>query len=265
MEYKNKAQAKKLTGLSFLGSVSATTKHQKSIKYNELTYTLYLAPANSSGYEVCPKRNKECTLLCLNESGMNSMNMQGDKINQSRIKKTKLFFEQREFFMRWMIDEIYSAKEKADKLGYKFSVRLNNTSDINPESFYIMPGFVLKRKDHTIFTKIKQNVLQLFPKTKFYDYTKVYNRTKLLQKYKNYDLTFSFSGYNINECLKALENKVRVAVVFKKVPEKFWGLKVIDGDAYDMRYYDKKNVIVGLKYKRVRNKLEPKYKFVVQE
>jgi hypothetical protein len=65
--------------------------------------------------------------------------------------------------------------------------------------------------------------------------------------------------------LKALDNKVRVAVVFKKVPEKFWGLKVIDGDAYDMRYYDKKNVIVGLKYKRVRNKLEPKYKFVVQE
>lgn len=253
MEYKNKSQAKRQTGLSFLGSVSATTKHQKSIKYNELTYTLYLSPAKSSGYEVCPKRNKECTLLCLNESEMNAMNMQNDKINRSRIKKTKLFFEHREFFMRWMIDEIYSAKEKADRLGYKFSVRLNNTSDISPESFYIREGNKTK------------NILQLFPKTKFYDYTKVYNRTKLLQKYKNYDLTFSFSGYNIDECLKALENKVRVAVVFKKVPDKFWGKKVIDGDAYDMRYYDKKNVIVGLKYKRVRNKLEPKYKFVVQE
>jgi hypothetical protein len=166
--------------------------------------------------------------------------------------------------MRWLIDEIYSAKEKAEKLGYKFSVRLNNTSDITPESFYVEPGFVLQRKDHTLFTYKKMNVLQIFPKTKFYDYTKVYNRTKLLQKYKNYDLTFSFSGYNIDECLKALENKVRVAVVFKEVPKKFWNVKVIDGDAYDMRYHDKKNVIVGLKYKRVRNKLEKSYKFVVQ-
>jgi len=252
MLYTTKAQAKKLTGLSFLGSVSATTKHQKSVKYNELTYSLYLAPAKSSGYEVCPKRNKECTLLCLNESGMNTMNMQDDKINKSRIKKTKLFFEHREFFMNWLIDEINSAKVKADKLGYKFSVRLNNTSDISPESFYIGVG------------NTKRNVLQLFPKTKFYDYTKVYNRTKLLQKYKNYDLTFSFSGYNIDECLKALDNKVRVAVVFKEVPKKFWNIKVIDGDAYDMRYHDKKNVIVGLKYKRVRNKLEKSYKFVVQ-
>jgi len=252
MLYTTKAQAKKLTGLSFLGSVSATTKHQKSVKYNELTYSLYLAPAKSSGYEVCPKRNKECTLLCLNESGMNTMNMQDDKINKSRIKKTRLFFEHREFFMNWLIDEINSAKVKADKLGYKFSVRLNNTSDISPESFYIGEG------------NTKRNVLQLFPKTKFYDYTKVYNRTKLLQKYKNYDLTFSFSGYNIDECLKALDNKVRVAVVFKEVPKKFWNIKVIDGDAYDMRYHDKKNVIVGLKYKRVRNKLEKSYKFVVQ-
>lgn len=265
MIYKNKAQAKKLTGLSFLGSVSTTTKHQKSIKYNELTYSLYLAPAKSSGYEVCPKRNKECTLLCLNESGMNSMNMQGDKINQSRIKKTKLFFEHRQFFMCWLVDEIISAETKARNLGYKFSVRLNNTSDISPESFYFEPGYVFNKPSHVVHLGKKMNILEYFPKIKFYDYTKVYNRTRLLQKYKNYDLTFSFSGYNIDECLKALENKVRVAVVFKKVPEKFWGKKVIDGDAYDMRYYDKKNVIVGLKYKRVRNKLEPKYKFVVQE
>mgnify|MGYP003669961319 CR=1 FL=1 len=33
-------------------------------------------------------------------------------------------------------------------------------------------------------------------------------------------------------------------------------IKVIDGDAYDMRYIDDKNVIVGLKFKRVKNKVE---------
>jgi hypothetical protein len=247
MVYTNKAQAKKLTGLSFLGSVSATTKHQKSIKYNELTYSLYLAPAKMSGYEVCPNRSKECTSLCLNHSGMNRMNMKGDMINQSRIKKTKLFFEQKEFFMNWIIDEIKSAKLKSDKLGYKFSVRLNNTSDISPESF-ILDG---------------KNILQIFSKTKFYDYTKVYDRIKLLKKYKNYDLTYSFSGTNFQDCISALNNKMRVAVVFKKVPTSFWGYKVIDGDAYDMRYYDKKNVIVGLKYKNVRKKLT-KNSFVIE-
>jgi len=55
---------------------------------------LYLAPAKSSGYEVCPGRTKDCTKLCLNESGMNTMTQKGkgDVINDSRVKKTKLFF-----------------------------------------------------------------------------------------------------------------------------------------------------------------------------
>jgi hypothetical protein len=35
----------------------------------------------------------------------------------------------------------------------------------------------------------------------------------------------------------------------------FWDKKVIDGDKYDMRYYDPKNVVVGLKFKKVRTKL----------
>ena len=251
MKYTTKAEARRLTGISYLGSVNMTTKHQKAFKYDELTYSLYLAPAKMSGYEVCPMRTKECTKLCLNESGMNTMNMNGDKINQSRIKKTKLFFEHREFFVNWMIDEIYSTWQKSINLGYKFSVRLNNTSDITPESFY------------TIYKGERRNILEIFSMVQFYDYTKVPNRTELLKKYKNYDLTFSYSGHNLNECHTMLSNNIRVAVVFNKVPTEFWGRKVIDGDLYDMRYKDKKNVIVGLKYKRVRNKLT-KNKFVIQ-
>jgi hypothetical protein len=76
-----------------------------------------------------------------------------------------------------------------------------------------------------------------------------------MKKYKNYDVTFSYSGTNIDECTKALDKKVRVAVVFKGLPTTFWNRKVIDGDQYDMRYYDRKNVIVGLKFKVVRKKL----------
>jgi hypothetical protein len=61
-----------------------------------------------------------------------------------------------------------------------------------------------------------------------------------------------------------LDKNVRVAVVFKKnLPDTFWGRKVIDGDAYDMRYHDEKDVIVGLKYKITRKRPDKESRFVV--
>jgi hypothetical protein len=178
--------------------------------------------------------------------------MNNEMITNSRIKKTKLFFENRQYFMEWMVDEIKSAKKKADKMGYHFSVRLNNTSDLSPESFYM-----------NVNGK-KLNVLQLFPKIMFFDYTKVPNRITLLDKYKNYDLTFSFSGSNLTDCINMVNNDIRVAVVFnKELPERFWGREVINGDLYDMRYRDKKDVIVGLKYKLTRNRPDKENSFVI--
>jgi hypothetical protein len=253
MNFKSISQSKKDTGLSYLGMVNNSTKHEKAFKYDELVYTLYLAPAKSSGYEVCPMRTEFCTKLCLNESGRNKMDTKKNTINNSRIKKTKMFFEDREFFVRWMIEEIKRSKLKSEKLGYSFSVRLNNTSDISPEMFWI------RQEDGST-----KNILQLFPDVQFYDYTKVPSRIELTKKYKNYDLTFSFDGSNLETCEKMLSNKVRVAMVFNKLPKKFLSYKVIDGDLYDMRYRDKKNVIVGLKFKKVRNKLTKDNPFVIQ-
>jgi hypothetical protein len=249
-QFTSKAQAKKLTGLSYLGSISETVKHKKSIKYGELTYSLYLAPAKTSGYEVCSGRTAECSLLCLNESGMNTMTqkVKGNVINDSRITKTRLFFEDKELFMGWLIAEIRSGITRAKDLGYFFSVRLNNTSDINPEDF--------KLND--------KNIMEMFPDIMFYDYTKVAERVILLNIYNNYDLTYSYTGYNWDVCKGMLNSGIRVAVVFKKIPTTFMGYDVIDGDAYDMRYHDNWPTIVGLKYKRVRNKLNPNFKFVVQ-
>lgn len=250
MLFISKSLAKKSTGISYLGSVNMTTKHKKAYEYNELTYGLYLAPANMSGYEVCPMRSKDCTELCLNGSGMSIV--YENLIYNGRILKTKLFFEHRSFFMEWMIAEIKSAKTKAEKLNYRFSVRLNNTSDISPESFYI-----------NIDGK-NMNILEIFPDVQFYDYTKVPKRIELMKKYPNYDVTFSYSGYNLEVCENMLKNDVRVAMVFTKVPETFMGYDVIDGDDYDMRYLDPKNVIVGLKFKRVKTKLTNQIKFVIQ-
>jgi hypothetical protein len=250
MNFTTLAAARRLTGLTYLGATNKSVKHLKAKKYGELTYALYLAPARSSGYEVCPGRTKECTKLCLNESGMNTMvrNDRGDMINDSRITKTRLFFEHREFFMKWLSYEILAAQRKAIRMTYQFSVRINNTSDISPLDL-VLDG---------------KNILELFPTIMFYDYTKIEDRIKLMELYPNYNVTYSYTGYNLTECELMLLNKINVAVVFKNVPDTFMGYKVINGDLNDLRHHDEKGVVIGLKYKRVRTKLTPNIKFVIQ-
>jgi len=219
MKFTTIGNAKKQTGLSYLGSVASSSKIAKGLQYNEMTYILYLAPASMSGYNVCPMSTEECRTACLSESGHNRIDVKKNAINNARIKKTKLFFEQREFFMAWLVTEIEKAKYQAESSGYKFSVRLNGTSDIEPTRF--------QHNGKVLF--------ELFDDVMFYDYTKVAKRFDLLNK-----------------------GNGRVAMVFegKVLPQSFMGYKVIDGDAYDMRYLDEQGVIVGLKFKKVRNKID---------
>ncbi len=251
MKFTTIGNAKKLTGLSYLGSVASSSKIAKGLKYNEMTYILYLAPAEQSGYNVCPGSTAECREACLTESGHNRIDVKKNAINKARIKKTKLFFEHREFFMGWLVAEISKAKADAIAKGFTFSVRLNGTSDIQP----------------TLFKFNGKVIFDIFNEVTFYDYTKVANRFKLLDKYSNYDLTYSFSGYNMLQSLELLENnKGRVAMVFegKQLPISFMGYKVIDGDAYDMRHLDETGVIVGLKFKFVRTKIDTAHnKFII--
>lgn len=138
--------------------------------------------------------------------------------------------------------------------GLEFAVRINCTSDISINDFDFKG----------------QNICDIFPDVQFYDYTKVYNNLVYTEKYKNYDLTYSYNGVNWGTCEKALNNGCRVAVVFEKeLPKTFHGYRVINGDLYDARYYDDKNVIVGLKLKMVANNvkdkkyIKPTTKFVV--
>ena len=141
-------------------------------------------------------------------------------------------------FMHLLIHEIRQAKKKADTEGMKFAVRLNCTSDINLEKFEL-DG---------------ENILQLFPDIQFYDYTKVFSRVELLDKYPNYDLTFSFDGENWEQCKSLLDKGHRVAVVFEDIlPAKFREYPVIDANGDDARFLDDSGIICGLTYKRVAN------------
>ena len=87
--------------------------------------------------------------------------------------------------------------------------------------------------------------MQDHPDVIFYDYTKVYNH--LDHNLKNYKITFSASESNNTECAAALAAGHNVAYVFKdKLPKKFQGRRVIDGDKHDLRFLDPRGVVVGL-------------------
>lgn len=246
LTFKTCLDAYKKTGIFKLGGVSISSKLAKNQKVNgQMTYVVYMSPANQSGYNVCPTSTPECRLGCLSTSGRAAMdiNCGANIIVNSRIKKTRLFFENNSFYMNWLFAEIKNARVQAIKKGYEFSVRLNGTSDIDWNEY--------KLNNLTVF--------ETFPDVQFYDYTK--NPTKLDNLAANYHLTFSYSGHNVSTCKKVLSKGYNVAVVFnvqknKPLPETFLGYKVIDGDLTDYRPADEKNVIVGLRWKRIANKAD---------
>lgn len=251
MVFTSRSKATKETGLSYLGNVASSVKIAKNKKKNVLTYILYLAPAHKSGYNVCPMSTTECVNACLDESGHNRIDVKEYRIDKSRIKKTRMFFEDRNYFMSWLVAELTAHKKAADKKGFEFSVRLNGTSDLSPLQFKLGG----------------KNILELFPDTQFYDYTKVLNRRNICETYSNYDITFSYSGKNWLECEAALKYGHRVAVVFeKRLPKTYMGIKVVNADETDLRYLDESNVICGLIHKKTRKKIEyEKQSFIIPD
>ena len=97
----------------------------KGLKQGFNTYIMHLAPANLSGYETCPKRTAGCTAACLNTAGRGGMFKKGETTNaiqKARIRKTKMFFENRtEFFAQLVKDIELGIKQSAKKDLYLLS------------------------------------------------------------------------------------------------------------------------------------------------
>lgn len=206
----------------------------KGEKKGYLSFVLHLAPANLSGHEVCPKRTTGCSMACLNTAGRGGIFKKGETSNviqDARIRKTKAFFDNREQFMQDLVADIKLGIKQAEKKGMTPAFRLNGTSDLSWEKYRI-DG---------------KNIFELFPEVQFYDYTKVLGRK--IGDIKNYHVTFSNADGNLNDVLAARNAGYNIAAVFKKLPEKFLGRPVIDGDETDLRFLDPKGVIVGLKAK----------------
>ena len=209
----------------------------KGMKQGYNTYILHLAPANLSGHETCPKRTAGCTSACLNTAGRGGMFKKGETTNviqQARIRKTQMFFEERKGFFEWLVADIKLAIKQSARLGLTPVFRLNGTSDLSFEKYEVADG---------------KNIFQLFPQVQFYDYTKILGRK--VAHIDNYHLTFSAADGNDTDVLGAMSQGYNVATVFglkktQPMPDNYQGRTVYNGDESDLRFLDPKGVIVGL-------------------
>jgi hypothetical protein len=202
------------------------------------TYSLSLAPAASSGYNVCASASAGCIKGCLFTSGFGDVYPR--KVLPARIAKTILYKQKPGTFIDRLLTEIGWAKKLAAKKGNKLYVRLNVFSDI-----------MWEREAPIIFEN--------FPDVQFYDYTAHYLRMIRYINHDtfpaNYHLTFSRKENNWEKCETVLYNGGNVAVPFhvtrtKPLPRYWNGFKVLDGDLTDLRPLDLQNgYIVGLRAK----------------
>ena len=198
-------------------SVSMDIKTIKGEKYGYLTGILYMSPDRS----LCPCCTEGCRKSCLFTAGHGAMKT----VQLARMKRNGLWYNHRELFKQYLIEDIERLIKEAGKKGLKPCVRINGTSDIDVQKEF---GDVLDR----------------FPAVMFYDYTKCWGR---YSHKANYYLIYSYSERRTKKDVDLkLEEGYNVAVVFDKVPETWEGRIVIKGDDSDLRFLDQAGVIVGL-------------------
>lgn len=217
---------------------SGNPKTDKGVKLGWTTYTLSLNPDidKNAQFEdlkravnkICPYASNGCIASCLRFAGRGKMN----SVYDSRRSKGHDYLNNKEVFMTQLRTELKKISKK--KMN---AVRLNTLSDIN------------------------WNIWKEFPEIQFYDYTKNLKKAFESVNYENYDVTYSVSeDTDLNDVLRLLSIKINCAVVFDEVPKVWRGVDVINGDETDLRFLDRKGVIVGLSPKGLAKKDETGFK-----
>lgn len=220
-------------------NIDANAKTVKGQAQGYLTGILYLAPALSSGWEVCPMRSAGCTAACLNTAGRAAV---FKSIPAARKRRTQWYFTDREGFMAKLTAEIMALEAQAARRGLIPVVRLNGTSDILWERVPVAGH---------------PNIMAAHPHLQFYDYTK-HRPEKRSVRPANYHLTFSLDERpeSYGRALQALSGGWSVAIVFNDKPPEAYKFRanpavyqVVNGDKNDLRFLDPPGVLVGLKAK----------------
>jgi len=243
-------------------------KTTKGIARQYLTGILHLAPFNLSGVNVCPMAEiAGCYKACLNTSGHGGIGKGGmvtyssvknrkrtNHVQAARIRRTRLFLEDRNEFMALLAEDIRKLQHQAIRQKVTPCVRLNGTSDIRWEDISL---FTEGLPDQKTFrgSRCNANIFAVFPDIQFYDYTKLPNRRRALD-IPNYRLTFSYSDRKefqpiVKKAIDTYGDKVNLAVVFHPYPstDTFAGKPIVNGEENDLRFLDPPGCVVALKAK----------------
>ena len=214
-----------------------TFENAKTVKGESLgwvTAIRYLAPADESGrWNVCPNAG-HCASVCLYTAGRGIF----ASMQAARIRKTVWRMTNKAGHFAAAIAEIRLAEKRAALAGMRLAVRVNGTSDL--------PGDAV-------------TLARALPSVQFYDYTKVVSHARAFADGRlpaNLHVTLSYDSATVpwNVCKPLLARGVNVAVPFnakrsEDLPSHWRGVPVIDGDAHDLRFLDRRGVIVGLRAK----------------
>jgi hypothetical protein len=231
------------------------TKIIKGMKKGVLTGILHMLPdrqvkdflKDATIPTVCPTAKiAGCFKDCLVFSGRGNMS----PVFYSRLRKTLFYLQYKKEFIKLVDKEISRLLRKAEREGLELAIRINGTSDI------------------PVLKELKEILLK-YANVKFYDYTKNPKSIKKLHSLSNeitnYHLTFSYTKEPLFEPLieKATKYNSNIAIVFQNEEQVNYLIdnkkklklfdrvyNIINGDKTDLRYKDKNNSIVALRYKK---------------
>lgn len=198
-------------------------------------WMLALAPAATSGNDICPHSTESCRAHCVAWSG----NGMFPKVGRARVARTRLLVDSPTMFLRLLVDALDAETSKGD-----CAVRLNGFSDIRwervlPDWFWVRYGAV-----------------------RFYDYTKHPLRSRRSLP-ANYTLTYSVTerstaaqvaanlkaGRSVAAVVETRGGKVRGTGKYRPLPDVGAEVTVVDGDENDRRFDDPAGSLVLLRRK----------------
>lgn len=201
---------------SLLGAPSTNTKLSKGA---QLIYGLTLLPWTASGYNACPNATDGCAEACvLMTAGRGVMS----NVRFAREVKTRFAAEHPAEFLSILYWELSKIAKRGDSI-----VRLNVASDVRWE--YVLPEAFDLPMD-------------------YYDYTKW--PTDKRSPLSNYRIVYSRNERDGDApAVDYVRNGGTAAVVFRDMPESWYGLPVVNGDDHDDRTVEPAGTIIGLSAK----------------
>lgn len=245
----------KKVSINLLETFNTYTRLLPDFEKNEdIIGMLYLSPEKTSEIKTSDKNNylnlckaaDKCPKYCFFNSG---------KIYQATRNTRTLWYSNYLInFMNVLAFDILKLAIIAKQNKKNIVIRLNGLSDIQWEN----ETFMIDNKIYNIMNKYtkdfdlnlkkneEQSLFDIFPKIKFYDYTKYLPQNRSSKN--NYYLIYSLDTHTSKKAKSILNSGNNIAVIvldINKIDNKVCNYETINGDNYDNRINDKTTDSIG--------------------